>query len=227
MEERKLRDRSLRQNRWTEMPALTIAIALMMTSIINGRAIAQTDSAASATADPPTIHAGDVWVDRLASGDKEFKVESINGDTVSFNQWGAQIESDKQWNTLVYRSLTEEMAPPITYSKPIQVFPFPLTPGKTWTDNAKWEEKASDIRGHSDVEGKVGNWEEVTVPAGTFHAIRVDVTIQAIGRAGARDVTNLTYWYAPKVNRFVKYHYQSQSEGNLIDAQMVSYKPGS
>ena len=66
----------------------------------------------------------------------------------------------------------------------------------------------------------------MTVPAGTFHAIKGEVTTRA-HRAWRRKrrFANITYWYAPKVNRFVKYHYQSQSEGNVIDAELVSYKP--
>ena len=47
-----------------------------------------------------------------------------------------------------------------------------------------------------------------------------------IGRAGAHDLISITYWYAPEVNRFVKFHYQSNLEGT-VDAELVSYKAGS
>lgn len=172
-----------------------------------------------------TIHEGDTWVDRLASGDKDFKVTSVTSDGITYTQWDIEEESDLQWNPTIYRSLAVAGETPVTYSKPLPIFPFPLVPEKTWTDEVKWQIREPAIEGRVDVEGKVGNWDDVTVPAGTFHAIKGEVTTRAIGDGGARDIANITYWYAPKVNRFVKYHYQSQSEGNVIDAELVSYKP--
>lgn len=176
------------------------------------------------SAGPPTVHSGDVWVDRLASGDKEFKVSAASADGFSFTQWGAEMQSDANWNPTVWRSLTEEQGAPINYQKPLMTFPFPLTPGKTWTAEDKWQIPDISQSGRSDVEGKVGDWEQVTVPAGTFRAIKVEVKVRAIGRLGLNNTTNLTYWYAPEVNRFVKYHYQDESQG-IVDAQLVSYKP--
>jgi len=52
----------------------------------------------------------------------------------------------------------------------------------------------------------------------------VDLTIRLIGRLGFNDTTRITYWYVPEVNRFVKYHYQDESQG-IVDTVMVSYAP--
>jgi hypothetical protein len=112
------------------------------------------------------------------------------------------------------------------YAKPLPIYPFPLTPGKTWKEEVKWQVPDISLNGKSEVEGKIDNWMDVTVPAGTFHAIEGEVKIRSIGRAGIGDLTTITYWYAPQVNRFVKYQMENNQEG-AIDAQMVSYKPGS
>jgi hypothetical protein len=176
-------------------------------------------------ANAPEIHEGDVWVDRLGGGDKQFKVDAIRPDgTVSVNEWGNQIATDREWNILTYRSLSEESAPATNYSKPLTIFPFPLTPGKTWKEEVKWQVPDLSLPGKTEVEGKLGNWEDVTVPAGTFHAIRGEVTNRVIGREGAHDQISITYWYAPKVKRFVKYRYESNTEGTY-EAELVSYKP--
>ncbi len=66
---------------------------------------------------------------------------------------------------------------------------------------------------------------DVTVPAGTYRAIAGEVTIRAIGHGGSRDLTTIRYWYAPAVNRFVKYHYDSQSDCTVLESEMVSHKP--
>lgn len=193
----------------------------------NSCADAATASAAANddSAPAPSIHTGDTWVDRLASGDKEFKVTSVTSDDVTYTQWENEEESDSQWNPTVYRSLSVAGETPVTYSRPLPIFPFPLVPGKTWADEVKWQIREPAVEGRVEVEGKLGGWEDITVPAGTFRAIKGEVTTRAIGRGGARDIANIAYWYAPKVNRFVKYHYQSQAEGNVIDAELVSYKP--
>ncbi|MGO9449660.1 MAG: hypothetical protein ACLQDV_01255 [Candidatus Binataceae bacterium] len=209
---------------WSGMAAASLAGVLMAFAASTSFCTDTPLAAGVASAQPPTIHAGDTWTDQLSSGDKDYKVASVNSDGVSFTQWGAEMQSDSQWNPIVTRSFTEDESPPQNYEKPLLLFPFPLTPGKTWTAESKW--KIPDIQqaGRSDVDGKVGDWEQVTVPAGTYRALKVDVTIRLIGRLGFNNTTTITYWYVPEVNRYVKFHYQDESQG-IVDAAMVSYTP--
>jgi len=102
-------------------------------------------------------------------------------------------------------------------------FKFLLFPGKTWAQNAHWETPADDVYGIEDVRGKVVGWEKVTVPAGTYKALRVELRDRVIETGGVYDLVTLTYGYVPDVNRFVKYSYRSIYEG-AVDAEMVSYK---
>ena len=175
-------------------------------------------------AGPPSIELGDVWIDRLSSGDQEYRVLSAVANGVLYSMWGSQQRSDSQWNPIVTRSLTESKDPPLIYARPLLVFPFPLIPGKSWSDETRWQIPDLSLTGRSVLAGKVGEWEEVTVPAGTFHALRVDVRIRGIGRGGWNDTTYITYWYAPECNRFVKLHYGDENQG-IVEAEMVSYKP--
>jgi hypothetical protein len=175
-------------------------------------------------AGPPSIETGDVWVDRLSSGDQEYRVLSVTANGVLYTMWGAQERSDSQWNPIVTSSLTESKDPPLIYARPLSMFPFPLIPGKSWSDETRWQIPDLSWAGRSVLQGKVGEWEQVAVPAGIFHALRVDVTIRGIGRLGYNNTTYITYWYAPECNRFVKLHFGDENQG-IVDAEMVSYKP--
>jgi hypothetical protein len=70
-------------NSWIGWMALIVA-GLGLAAI--GRSIAYADDNA---APAPTVHTGDVWVDRLSGKDQEFKVTSVTADTIYFFQWGA------------------------------------------------------------------------------------------------------------------------------------------
>jgi hypothetical protein len=91
--------------------------------------------------------------------------------------------------------------------------------------NLRWEIREPAVQGRDEVKGKVDDWEDITVAAGKYHAIKAEVTIRAIGRGGIRDVTNIVYWYAPAANRFVKSHIEGQTEGTVIDSEMISHTP--
>lgn len=174
---------------------------------------------------PPEIRVGDVWVDRILGGDKEFKVESVSDDgNFVVDEWGNGIVTDKNSNLLTYRSVTFADAPPTSWKKPLIWFKFPIAPGKTWAQSAHWETLAPDVTGTEEVRAKAVGWERVTVPAGTYKALSVEIRDRIIGTGGVYDLITLTYWYVSDVNRFVKYSYRSIYEG-AVDAEMVSYKP--
>ena len=116
---------------------------------------------------------------------------------------------------------------------------YPLSLGKTWS--VDYNEFTPADRSHTreswQTTYKVAAWEEVTVPAGTFRALRIDAdgtwtaelpanTVLAQGRAanganlamasrqGARLITGRllkTFWYVPDVHRWVK------SEEDIFD----------
>jgi hypothetical protein len=166
-----------------------------------------------------------VWVDRLSTGDQELRVNAVTPNTVSYDLWGTRQESNRDWNTITYRPLTVAGETPLTYAKPLMLYPFPLAPGKTWTQEVRWQMREPAASGRTYLSGRLGEWQNVTVPAGTFRAIEGVVKLRLIGRNAEGDVTTIRYWYAPSVNRFVKFHYDSQNDGTIVDSQMVSYRP--
>ena len=83
---------------------------------------------------------------------------------------------------------------------------------------------AAPAKGKAEDHGSVLGWEDVTVPAGTFHALKVVVLSRYYGAGGYNDDSTLTFWYVPEVNRFVKFDYRDTFDGALL-AELVSYKP--
>jgi hypothetical protein len=82
-------------------------------------------------------------------------------------------------------------------------YQWPLEPGRRW--QAPYQ--GSDFDTLWDV--KVGDWTEVSVPAGSFHAIRIQ--LDRTGKGGTSYKKQEVIWYAPSVKRHVKVEtYESQ-----------------
>lgn len=111
---------------------------------------------------------------------------------------------------------------------------FPLSVGKTWTvDYTEDHPNRQHSKEHFHTPYKVVDWENVTVPAGTFHALKIEAegdwsaviapaagavsgtrvdaqgstTVVQTGRATAATISGRTYkafWYVPAIKRWVK-----------------------
>lgn len=96
---------------------------------------------------------------------------------------------------------------------------FPLNPGKSWDFSYTAKVKMNTIRVTQ--RALVIGWETVTVPAGSFRALRVEHR----GTYAATDNTyhwsgriRETYWYAPKAQRVVKREYHdTKGDGTTWD----------
>ena len=213
------------------LTAAALGIGLLAGCATHSDKVVSTGPAASHSAPAeqvaaPTLHSGDVWIDRIQGTNREFRIESVQSDgTMNVSFWGSEMTTDPNLNTIVYRSLTEASSDPSISDKPEMWFSFPLYPGKTWVNDYSWKiTGASASTGQAEDVGKVLGWEEVTVPAGTFHCLKVEVTSRFFGKGGMFDEAQLTYWYSPKANRFVKFDYHSNYEGTVI-AELAEYKP--
>jgi len=91
-------------------------------------------------------------------------------------------------------------------------YAFPLAPGKEWTTNATGDNPKSGKHWRYRIKGKVLNWEKITVPAGEFDALKLEVEALYHGEepnspGGSGQLTE-TLWFAPAVNNFVKLDYR-------------------
>ena len=78
---------------------------------------------------------------------------------------------------------------------------FPLSVGKKWTHS--FTNTNGRTVAQRTISAEVKAYEQVTVPAGTFWAYRIEVVNQ---RAGVPLPAYETYWYAPEVKNAVKYY---------------------
>jgi hypothetical protein len=115
----------------------------------------------------------------------------------------------------------------LDYSPPLKYFEFPLYPGKTWRQTSMEKNiKTGAVREHT-LLATVGDWEDVSVPAGTFRTIKITIQTELVDRTiGQRSTGTDISWYAPNIRRSVKtevtsQNFQGNQEKQLI--QMIQY----
>jgi len=158
--------------------------------------------AADPIAERPAYSAGDYWV--YAGDDKQMKLTFLReeNDRYIFERGGAQVVKDFNLTTVEDKS----------GGFPGPIIKFPLTVGKWWNYNFE----AEAIAGSRQWTGRIAkyeveSYEQITVPAGTFWAFKIAVTI--VGSKFEKTVGSAHYWYAPEVKNIIK----SSSKGKLFE----------
>jgi hypothetical protein len=149
---------------------------------------------------PPTIKPGDRWVYRSAEGKRSLVVDKVEGDgtiigTIDTSELaGLEIRFTREWNPLVQPQAIAGRVIYLRYNPAVCIMPpAPWKVGQEWSCQSTY-----DFSGNSGtvvVKGKVEAMEKVTVPAGSFDALRIKENV-----AGTETVS----WYAPAVEQFVK-----------------------
>ena len=97
--------------------------------------------------------------------------------------------------------------------QPLQRWNFPLAPGQTWS---QWLDNVhGNVRAPVNHYVRVGGWEKVTTPAGSFDAIRLSVYMLLDDEDPTRWQTNCHHvvWYAPAVRGVVR----EEREARYVD----------
>jgi hypothetical protein len=128
---------------------------------------------------------------------------------------------NREWNLLASRNADNSG---LDYAPPLKYFDFPLFPGKTWQQTTtETNIKTGAVRTHT-VSGTVGQWEEITVPAGTFRAIKVSLGTELIDPSAGEKISGTDVsWYAPEVRRSVK-SVTSGKDGKQKVIQLIRYE---
>jgi hypothetical protein len=175
---------------------------------------------------------GDTWrYDYLINGknaSETWKVTNLTSDGVTISPAGETFRHD----VLVARDgeLKQSISP---YTKERIVYEsyhsirFPVTQGKTWTSDATLNGENFNIRGK--FEWRAIGWEKVTVPAGDFQALRVEMTStfkgatkQGMSIAGTSKETR---WYANETRSWVKWE-ASDSLGRSLSMVLTKFSSG-
>lgn len=146
----------------------------------------------------PTYSAGDYWIFIHEDG-KEVKIEFLREEKnhYVFNKNGTELIKDFNLTSIEKKGL---------YGFPGPVIKFPLKVGEWW--NYEYE-KETDITKRSRrmiARYEVTAYEQITVHAGTFWTLKIDVTKEDPGRMGRKTKFkgSATYWYAPDVKQIIK-----------------------
>jgi hypothetical protein len=110
------------------------------------------------------------------------------------------------------------------FATPLERYKFPLTPGTTWTQFVENYNEATRKTGTFNYFARVGSWKKVTVRAGTFDAVFVNVLMRMDDEEFWRWPTECNYglWYAPAVGAMVSEEKEAQYfEKGGIDAVAV------
>lgn len=176
----------------------------------------------------PSVEVGDKWVYKgRRSPVVEDLVTRIEGDVITVQRTYDQDPSSMQ--TLTYTLEWNELSGVVASSNrafkdsPAGTnFSFPLALGMEWKSEIKRSLPTADTL-HTR-ESKVVAVEEVTVPAGTFKAHKVEVKTKwrsvntdPYGNPRAQGAYDQTYWYVPEINRFVKHFEDGTSRLELIE----------
>ena len=148
-------------------------------------------------------------------------LSSINLDNKSAK--ARNLHFDREWNLIGTRNADNSG---LDYSPPLKYFDFPLFPGKTWRQvTTETNIKTGASRSHT-ISGTVGQWEDVSVPAGTFRAIKIELQTELFDPGtGERIAGSDTSWYAPEVRRSVKSLTTGKDGGRRV-IQLVRYELG-
>lgn len=94
----------------------------------------------------------------------------------------------------------------VEFAPALPLYRFPLEAGKGWVDTVQAVDPGSGRKTAVKVFAKAIAWEEVTVPAGKFRALKVRRSIAPEDGDTTRSRTTVTLidWYAPQVDGTVK-----------------------
>ena len=92
------------------------------------------------------------------------------------------------------------------FEPPLIRYRFPLTPGATWNQILRNPDPANGLVSNVNRFVRVGGWQQVTVPAGTFDAIVMRILMSVDDNHPFRFPTNANYdvWWSPKAGAAVR-----------------------
>ena len=193
---------------------------LLLGAAIAGNGLAEPPPSAPgspARIERPEIKVGDSWTYRvtdtytnLVQGTYVVEVTAVTADRIQTRRShfssatgaaGSEVlESwDRDWNQLAQGGVEFQPFYP--------TFRFPLESGKQWGGAARWR-TGSGIMNHK-VTAQVAGWERITVPAGTFDAVRITrrgnfIEGQSINYYAGNGTVSDVLWYVPAIGQVAR-----------------------
>lgn len=182
----------------------------------------------------PQVKVGDRWTYRLTDEASvkiyDLKVTFVGQDAIqavsTIRGTGQEIDTTwtPEWNAVNDR-LTGSFFPESGLLR------FPLKPGRRYTSEYEVARPHTrdSFRAKNTLAVSVVGWQEVTVPAGTFRALKIDApgTYERLD-VRRRGPLRVTLWYAPEVRRWVKRTFENRAPGGRLlrheSQELVEYR---
>ncbi|HXX75223.1 MAG TPA: hypothetical protein VEI50_08845 [Nitrospiraceae bacterium] len=173
-------------------------------------------------AERPEPHVGDRWawqhVNGLAKEKDTTKIEDVI--EVTETEIRTRLRTKGQPNSAVAaytRDWNQVDMVTAQYDPYLKRFEFPCQVGKAWQSTADKMLFANGKHGKFVIKGEVASFEKVSVPAGTFDAYKIVLTMDAVStdediRVGQ---TKEIHWYAPLVKNDVKVDNTFSRDGRI------------
>jgi hypothetical protein len=181
----------------------------------------------------PTVKVGDVWIYNKVNGwngvledISVVRVNRISAEGIFMEATGLDGGNPARIQRTPGFNLVRIEAPQFTKTT-LPYYPnfsFPLWVGKTWKGSvafASTDQPGKEV--HAELEARVVGFESVTVPAGTFFALKIVL-------GGPYRAQNLegnwtgriedTLWYAPQVRNAVRYEYRDTTGSSLYNHEI-------
>lgn len=169
-------------------------------------------------ADAPQYRVGDRWVYRVQEGFRNPVVFEETHTVTAVNGGAATVRVSGRGPTLEFDRVEQWSAPGVVaqgtlfdietrrFGTPLERYKFPLRGGETWNQRLP---NHNDLTGRDGIVSRrvrVGGYDRVTTPAGTFDAVRLDIIMRMDDEEFWRWPTDCTYsvWYAPAAKNAVR-----------------------
>ena len=186
----------------------------------------------SGSTERPTLKPGSEWVYKIDNSKRDrpgpaSELKRVVKD-VGASEYTIELTTPSGSRTaamsLDLNPFSEGMTAAGRASGALPYFAFPLTPGKTYDGSLTYPSPFGNVAIKVDMNTRVLDWEEVSVPAGKFRALKIEANGKSVGGPinGTRKVT---LWYAPEVANYVRMEFEmsySPISGKSVQ-ELVSY----
>jgi len=178
----------------------------------------------------PVLRVGTEWryvmrsvLTGLTTEHVQFRVSAVDGNGYTI---AAQSDQSGPFQVHVDRDLNPIRNRNVAFAPPYPRYAFPLSIGKAWRTEIRTTVVGQPGQGtlFQDVSGKVPGWERVTVPAGMFTALRIDLAItwRVSVEASERGNSAESFWYSPQVRNAVFHHRTDYAYGRVVTNDVVT-----
>ncbi len=167
----------------------------------------------------PVFRVGDRWVYDCADGFRVPVTWVETHEVVAVDAQGIDVRVSLRGDTMNYDRMERLVSPGVVsagavydpnetrrFEPPLVRYQFPLTPGATWNQNLRNFNPANELVSNVGRFVRVGGWQRVAVPAGTFDAIVMRIIMSVDDNNPFRWPTNANYvvWWSPQVGAAVR-----------------------